>query len=326
MNGLPDELRDALARLTEGLSRRELAERARAISEGYRCGSTSKPIADRRDALAYALARMPATYAAVEACLTALREARPDFRPSSMIDAGAGPGTAAWAAASAFPSLSDIVLLDANAALMDLARTMMADNERLADTGFRLGQVSQLLANAPGADFVVASYLIGELDDHGRAELASMMWERTRDTLLVVEPGTPAGYARIIALRAQLIAEGAHVLAPCPHDNACPLVAPDWCHFAQRLPRTRDHMLMKDADVPFEDEKFSYVALSRIPPETRAARVLAPPHIGKAAIEAKLCRVSGVTLTSIPRRDKAAYAGARRWRWGDAAANAPSHD
>ncbi len=63
------------------------------------------------------------------ACLTALREARPDFRPASMIDAGAGPGTAAWAAASAFPSLSDVVLLDANAALMDLAKTLMAGNE-----------------------------------------------------------------------------------------------------------------------------------------------------------------------------------------------------
>ena len=30
------------------------------------------------------------------------------------------------------------------------------------------------------------------------------MWDKTRDTLLVVEPGTPAGYARIIALREHL--------------------------------------------------------------------------------------------------------------------------
>jgi len=318
MNGLPDELRDALARMTEGLSRRELAERAQVISESYRSGGTSKPIADSRDALAYALARMPATYAAVSACLTALGEVRPDFQPASMIDAGAGPGTATWAAASAFPSLSDIVLLDANPALTDLARTLTAGNERLADAGFRMGAVNQLLTNAPTADLVVASYLIGELSERERTELASMLWERTRGTLLVVEPGTPAGYARVIALRTQLLADGAHVLAPCPHDNACPLVAPDWCHFAQRLPRSRDHMLMKDADVPFEDEKFSYVALSRVPAGTHAARVLAPPHVGKAAVEAKLCTTSGVTQASIARRDKAAYASARRWRWGDA--------
>ncbi len=108
------------------------------------------------------------------------------------------------------------------------------------------------------------------------------------------------------------------MLAPCPHDAACPLVAPDWCHFAQRLPRSRDHMLLKDADVPFEDEKFSYVALSRTPVENRASRVLAPPHVGKAAIDAKLCTTSGVVQASVPRRDKTAYAKARRWRWGDA--------
>ena len=34
------------------------------------------------------------------------------------------------------------------------------------------------------------------------------MWAKTRDTLLIVEPGTPAGYAAIIALRQQLIAVG----------------------------------------------------------------------------------------------------------------------
>jgi len=319
MSGLPDGLRDALARLTEGLSRNDLAARARAISEGYRGGGTSKPITSRNDALAYALTRMPATYAAIEAGLAALHEARPDLQPNSMIDVGAGPGTAAWAATSAFASLSEIVLLDANPVLMDLAKTLMANHERLADAGLRIGPASQLLANAPGADLVVASYVIGEFSDRERPELASILWEQTRDTLLVVEPGTPAGYARIIALRAQLIAQGAHVLAPCPHDKACPLVAPDWCHFAQRLPRSRDHMLMKDAEVPFEDEKFSWVALSRAQAEERSPRVLAPPHVGKAAIEAKLCTADGVSQTAIPRRDKNAYAKARRWRWGDTA-------
>ena len=323
MNGLPDRLQEALARLTEGVSRRELAERARAISQGYRSGGTSKPITDARDALAYALARMPATYAAVSACLAALGAARPDFAPTSMIDVGTGPGTAVWAATDAFSSLTDVLLLDANAALLNLAKNLAAEHERLVDAGFRSGPAAQLLANAPAADFVIASYLVGELDERERTELIEAMWERTRDTLLIVEPGTPAGYARIIALRAQIVAGGAHVIAPCPHEKLCPLVAPDWCHFAQRLPRSRDHMLMKDADVPFEDEKFSYIALSRHPAEARTVRVLAPPHTGKAAIDAKLCTLNGVVNASIPRRDKAAYAAARRWRWGDGVQYSP---
>ena len=86
---------------------------------------------------------------------------------------------------------------------------------------------------------MVASYLVGEMQDAERADLADLMWAKTSDTLLIVEPGTPAGYARIIALRGQLIAQGAHVAAPCPHDAECPLIAPDWCHFTQRLPRSR---------------------------------------------------------------------------------------
>ena len=80
------------------------------------------------------------------------------------------------------------------------------------------------------------------------------MWAKTRDTLLVVEPGTPAGYARIIALRDHLIALGAHVAAPCPHDGQCPLQPPDWCHFSQRLQRTRAHMQVKGAELPFEEQ------------------------------------------------------------------------
>ena len=318
MTALPENLRNALAQLSDGLSRRDLADRAQAISDAYRGGGTSQPIADERDALAYALVRMPATYAAVSTCLASLRKARPDFQPASLIDAGAGPGTAVWAAASAFPTLSDFTLLDANPALAALARRLMRDDGRLADAGCRIGDVRQLLGNAPPADLVVASYLIGELDGREQSGLAELIWERTRETLLVVEPGTPGGYQRIIALRTRLITKGAHVIAPCPHDKACPLVAPDWCHFAQRLARSRDHMLLKDAEVPFEDEKFSYIALSRTPVETHAPRLLAPPRTTKAAIDAKLCTATGLIQVAIPRRDKPAYAEARRWRWGDA--------
>ena len=144
------------------------------------------------------------------------------------------------------------------------------------------------------------------------------MWAKTRDSLLIVEPGTPAGYGRIIAARQQLIASGAHVAAPCPHDGKCPLQPPDWCHFTQRLPRSRAHKQIKEADVPFEDEKFSYVALTRSPIARRPARVLAQPVVGKVEVTAKLCTPEGLVIARVPRRAKADYARARRWRWGDA--------
>jgi ribosomal protein RSM22 (predicted rRNA methylase) len=261
---------------------------------------------------------MPATYAAVSASLNAFGEIRPDFAPQNLLDVGAGPGTATWAAASAFPSLQRFALLDANSALRELALGLAHSSTRLREIDYRHGEARAALANADAADLVIASYVIGEISEAEQRTLAELMWSKTRDTLLVVEPGTPAGYARIIALRAQLIASGAHVAAPCPHDDKCPLQRPDWCHFTQRLPRSQAHRQIKGAELPFEDEKFSYVALSRAPVASRLARVLAQPLVSKVEVTAKLCTADGVTTARVPRRAREDYARARRWRWGDA--------
>ena len=316
---LPAELRAALEAKLQGLSRTDAAERAALISRTYRDGGTSGAIVSEADALAYALVRMPATFAAVTASLNALCELRPDFAPASLLDVGAGPGTATWAAAEAFSSLQSLALLDSNGALRALALDLGRDNARLRKMTCHRGEAGAALADAEPADLVVASYVIGEIGDAGRSAFAERLWAKTRDTLLVVEPGTPAGYARILALRAQLIASGAHVAAPCPHDGKCPLQAPDWCHFTQRLPRLRAHMQLKGAELPFEDEKFSYVALTRAPLAQRPARVLAQPVVSKVEVAAKLCTADGLHIARVPHRDKTAYGRARRWRWGDTA-------
>jgi ribosomal protein RSM22 (predicted rRNA methylase) len=315
---LPAELKAALDAKLEGVSRNDAAGRAASISQTYRDGGGSGAIRSETDALAYALARMPATYAAVIASLNALIEIRPDFAPTSLLDVGAGPGTATWAAAETFSTLHDFVLLDANDALRTLAVDLARKSVRLRGMTYEPGQARSLVAHADAADLVVASYMVGEIGDAERETLAGLLWTKTRDTLLVVEPGTPAGYARIIALRAQLIADGAHVTAPCPHDEKCPLSAPDWCHFTQRLRRSRAHKQLKGADLPFEDEKFAYVALTRTPVATHPARVLAQPDVSKVEVTAKLCTSTGLSVTKVPRRAKADYACARRWRWGDA--------
>ena len=208
-------------------------------------------------------------------------------------------------------------MLDANDALRALALGLVTDSFRLRDVSYERDEARGALAKADAADLVMASYMIGEISDGERRALAELMWAKTKDTLLVVEPGTPAGYARIIALRERLIALGAHVVAPCPHDGKCPLQPPDWCHFTQRLQRSRAHKQVKGAELPFEDEKFAYVALTRAPVAQRPARVLAQPAVGKVEITAKLCTPEGLVLTKVPHRAKADYAAARRWRWGD---------
>ncbi|WP_315811832.1 small ribosomal subunit Rsm22 family protein [Bradyrhizobium sp. SZCCHNR2028] len=316
---LPAALKASLEARLHGQSRQEAAARAARISDSYRSGGNSGTITSEADAIAYAVVRMPATYAAVVASLNAVMQASPDFAPASLLDVGAGPGTASFAAADAFPSLASFAAIDSNPALRTLALALAGDATRIRDLDYALGSARALLERSTGADLVIASYMIGELSDAERPGIIDALWTRTGDTLLIVEPGTPAGYQRIIAARDRLIASGAHIAAPCPHAAACPLIAPDWCHFAQRLARSRAHRELKGADVPLEDEKFSFIALTRKPATHRpAARVLAPPAVTKVGATAKLCQADGAArVVSIPRRDKPAFAAARRWDWGD---------
>ncbi|WP_315750411.1 MULTISPECIES: small ribosomal subunit Rsm22 family protein [unclassified Bradyrhizobium] len=316
---LPAALKASLEAMLHGQSRQDAAARAARISAAYRSGGNSGTITSDADAIAYATVRMPATYAAVVASLNAVMQASPDFAPASLLDVGAGPATASFAAAEAFPLLTSFNAVDSNPALRGLALTLADDTMRLRDLSYALGPARALLDSAGRADLVIASYMIGELTEAERSATVDALWARTGDTLLIVEPGTPAGYQRIMAARDRLIAAGAHVAAPCPHAAPCPLVAPDWCHFAQRLARSRAHRELKGADVPFEDEKFSFIALSRKPATHRpAARVLAPPAVTKVGATAKLCQADGAArVVSVSRRDKPAFAAARRWDWGD---------
>src|SRR6266403_2683078 len=148
---LPAELKAALDAKLEGLSRNAAASRAASISRTYRDGGGSGAIRSETDALAYAMARMPATYAAVVASLNALIEIRPDFAPKSLLDVGAGPGTATWAAAEAFLSLQNFDLVDANTALRALALDLASNSARLRDMTYARGEARDALADAEAA-------------------------------------------------------------------------------------------------------------------------------------------------------------------------------
>jgi ribosomal protein RSM22 (predicted rRNA methylase) len=309
-------LRAALDGLATGISRKDLAARAAAQSQNYRAGGGSQAIRSQGDALAYAFTRLPATYAAAIAVLNALREVC-DLEPQSLLDIGAGPGTAAFAAAEAFGTLTSVRLVEANAEMRRLGTTLTAAASSPALRAASYLDSLTLPAATVPADLVVASYVASELAQGKLAGFAQALWAATAQALVVIEPGTPAGYGRIMQIRSLLIAAGAHVAAPCPHERACPLVAPDWCHFAQRLPRSRDHLQVKGASVPFEDEKFSYVVLSRARPRRIDARVLAPPAVTKIAVTAKLCTAQGLVVDAAARRDRDAYRQRKSWRWGD---------
>jgi ribosomal protein RSM22 (predicted rRNA methylase) len=307
----PPALTQALNALLEGVPRKDLAAAAQKMSQAYRQGGTSQAIITPLEATAYAVARMPATYAACAAVFARLSEVMPDFAPASLLDVGAGTGAASWAAATAWPDIASIAMLDRNPALRGLAR-------KLADAGLPGTEIlsGDVVAEKPKADLVVASYVLAELPEEKIPAVVADLWNSAGTALALVEPGTPEGFARIRDARAALIEAGAHVAAPCTHDLACPMAGNDWCHFSQRLPRSRDHMLLKDAHVPFEDERYSYVVMTR-EKVASGARILAPPSEEKPGLTFKLCDESGLRTQFVARRDKDEYHRLRKRGWGD---------
>ncbi|HKY19376.1 MAG TPA: small ribosomal subunit Rsm22 family protein [Rhizomicrobium sp.] len=307
----PPDLTNAIARLLDGVSRKDLVAAAAKMSADYRQGATSQAIVTPAQAAAYAVARMPATYAACAAVFARLAGAMPGFAPASLLDVGAGTGAASWAAVAAWPDMA-VTMLDRNPALRALARKL-ADAGALAGAEILSGDLN---AERPNADLVVASYVLAELPEEKAAGVAVDLWHSANTALTLIEPGTPEGFARIRAARAALIAAGAHAAAPCTHDQACPMVGEDWCHFSQRLPRSRDHMLLKEARVPFEDERYSYVVVTR-EKVAKGARILAPLLETKPGLAFKLCDETGLRAQFVAVRDKDEYRRVRKHGWGD---------
>jgi ribosomal protein RSM22 (predicted rRNA methylase) len=312
---LPRALRLAVDAALEGVPARELAAASDALSARYRAEIRDGRfhVADDLAARAYLAARLPATYAAIRAALDAIAAVRPEFSPRRLLDFGAGPGTALWAARDGWPDLDEATLIEASASMRKFGAAF-AVQSGVATIDWR--------ADVPASgssDLVTLAYVLDELDPAQREALVQQLWSMASDTLLIVEPGTPAGYRRILDARDLLLQQGAHMVAPCPHVHACPLVAPDWCHFSRRVSRSRAHLQAKGAEVPWEDEKFSYLAVSRNPASRPEARVIAPPRAGSGKVGLKLCESEGTARTVlITKREGDRYRRARRLDWGDA--------
>jgi ribosomal protein RSM22 (predicted rRNA methylase) len=319
----PDDLAAALARsLATTVPAGAQVER---LIEQYRGATptTAPVLRDAPAAAAYAAYRMPATYAAARSALAALAARTPGWTPAGHLDLGGGTGAALWAVAETWPDGPAGTVLDWSAPALALGGTLAAQAGSpavRAATWIRapLGGAPDL----PAADLVTVSYVLGELTPADREALTDAAAAAATGVLLVVEPGTPDGYARVLAARDRLAAAGWSVLAPCPHSGTCPVTGTDWCHFAARVPRTALHRRLKGGTLGYEDEKFSYAALAR--PGTAwgapaPARVVRHPQQRKGQVLMELCDRDGtLARTTVAKRHGDLYRAARDAGWGDA--------
>ena len=306
---LPISLKTALEECAAQYSVADLKKSAGNVSETYRNlkRSGSPLISKDAEVMAYALARMPATFAAVSSILKYIEPCQ------AMIDVGAGTGTATWAALEMGKAHSVTCLEKADEMRKLGSKLMELTYPSIEWKPFDL--VSEKLSLK--ADLVVASYVLNELGKDMQLKAVEKLWQATTDKLIVVEPGTPAGFEIISRIRSHLIEQGAFVVAPCPHNKDCPLSKNDWCHFTCRLERSQIHKVLKGGEAPYEDEKFSYIILSRQPARVPFARILRHPDIEKGNIGLQLCTPNGLQSRTVSRKEKQLFKTARKSNAGD---------
>jgi ribosomal protein RSM22 (predicted rRNA methylase) len=299
------------------------------LMTAYRSGEVpdAPVMASRADAAAYAAYRMPATAAATAQALREMRRSLAGWAPGSLLDFGAGTGGAAWAVADQLPSVESMTLLEQSADAMRLGKAILAaaavpSLRAAAWRAWRLELAGEPpSAVLPRADLATAAYVLGELAPAQQSALVALAM-RAAPAVLLVEPGTPAGHRRVLAARAQLLAAGYVVAAPCPHQLGCPLdIEGDWCHFAARLQRSAVHRQVKGAELSYEDEKYSYVAAIRSADAVMPAplsRVVRRPQQRKGLVLLDLCRADGTVGRELVSKSKGeSYRRARKIGWGE---------
>lgn len=300
--------------LTQGVPVAVLKTTAARLSEKYRNDKGGKRILTETEAAVYAAVRMPATFAAVGAALGYALECTDDTF-ESLMDFGAGTGAAALAA-DMLVSPERVICLEREAAMRNVGSALLeayGGGPAKAEWGcFDITAED----TEDTADMVVSSYMLNELSAGSAENAAVKMWAAARKMLLIVEPGTPAGYKVIRRVRAKLLSLGAYIAAPCPHTGECPASETDWCHFSCRVARSRLHKMLKEGDAPYEDEKFTYIAVSRTPCRSAGARIMRHPYTEKGRISLRLCTENGFEDRLVTSRDKSGFKSARKAQWG----------
>lgn len=291
----PAELRNKINELAEKEELKTLKASAARLSESYRSESANgkRGAVSKTDAPTYAAVRMSATFAAVSKALELSLKCF-DGEIASILDAGAGTG-AGTIAAALLTGCENIVCIEREPNMLKLGQELCEHVGIRADWQNR--DISVGINEK--ADLVICSYCLNELPEARRNAAVAELVNAAEKLLVIVEPGTPYSFAEMKRTRQALIENGLTIAAPCPHENECPLPKDDWCHFTARAQRSKLHKLLKNADVPYEDEKFCFLAAAKADCSPCAGRILRKPQIASGMITLSVCGADGIASKTV---------------------------
>lgn len=313
---IPDELNQAIENEIKNVKISQLKEEALNLSNRYlneeRTGKTllSKDI----EALAYSIMRMPATYSAVTTVLNYIVDITEKTKFNTLLDIGAGTGASTWAA-SYILDIENIKCIERESAMKKLGITLMKNNKNITNIEWLDKDI--LLAELPKADIIIASYVINELKEEDRKKVIEKILNENSELVIIVEPGTPKGFENIKTVQKLALEKEKYIVAPCTSQEVCRLPEDDWCHATVRVERTKIHKTLKNAELAYEDEKFSYIVVANKKYNIPEKRILRHPIIEKGKITLKICNKGNIETKIITKKDKEIYKTAKKKKCGD---------
>lgn len=314
---IPYLLEDAIEKEIQGIKVNELKEIAQNLSNRYmnekRAGQTL--LSKNKEALAYSIMRMPATFCAVTTALRNTLNIAEDCKIDTVLDIGAGTGAATWAT-NELINPKEIICLERENAMRNIGQALMKHNSNMK----KVQWIDEDITNAKlekQADLIVASYMINELEQAQIKIVIQKLLSVGSNLIIIIEPGTPEGFKNIKEVQKIALESGAYIIAPCTSQEICKLSENDWCHATVRVERNKIHKMLKSGEAPYEDEKFSYIAISKENFGTAKSRILRHPIIETGKITLKLCTHGSIEQMIITKKDKERFKQAKKKKCGD---------
>ncbi|MBL9206189.1 MAG: hypothetical protein JNN01_13955 [Opitutaceae bacterium] len=163
------------------------------------------------------------------------------------------------------------------------------------------------------SDVLVVSHVLNEIPPAQLSDFRSLL-TATR-SLLWVEPGTHEVSRSLQQWREHLLADGAHLVAPCTHQGSCGLLRAGeerhWCHHFAPPPvgvHADRHWVRfaQRAGIDLRSLPYAFVIAERTassaPFPAGAARLIGRPEHFKPYARTLSCDAAGVTEVTLPRR------------------------
>ncbi|KAJ7597360.1 mitochondrial small ribosomal subunit Rsm22-domain-containing protein [Mycena floridula] len=258
-----------------------------------------------RDGHAFASVALPAHYSAIIAVLDHVKHRlESDWCIKRVVDWGAGTGSGIWAALQVFQNpefansqeedvklsnstVESYFAIEKRDGLSAIGKRLVRDKDlgNLDIFWQRAFHEEDKVSRAIDHEtLALSAFILSSLSsNYARQQLITEIWESGAHTIVLLDHATKAGFEAIVEARQQLLkmgtkefedpevdewpVRGCHVVAPCPHDKACPLHHPGEirlvCKFSQRLQRPSFVRLTKHSSQGHEDIEYSYVVLRR---------------------------------------------------------------